>query len=37
MFLPDRIAADQRLDITPWGLDGVNQKGLGPDGEPLSV
>jgi hypothetical protein len=36
MFLPDKIAADQRLDITPWGLDGVNQKGPRPDGESLS-
>jgi hypothetical protein len=35
MYLPDRMLPDQPLDITPWGLPGVNQKGLGPDGTTL--
>jgi hypothetical protein len=37
MFLPDRFPLDKPLDITPWGLPGVEQKGLGPDGEPLAA
>ena len=35
MFLPDRFPTDRPLDVTPWGIDGINQKGLGPDGDPL--
>jgi hypothetical protein len=36
MFLPDRFPLDKPLDITPWDLPGIEQKGLGPDGEPLT-
>jgi hypothetical protein len=35
MFLPDRFPLDKPLDITPWALPGIDQKGLGPDGELL--
>jgi hypothetical protein len=35
--LADRIAVDQPVDVTPWNLNGVTQKGLGPDGEPLNA
>jgi hypothetical protein len=35
LFLGDRIADNQPLDITPWGIAGVKQKGLRPDGRPL--
>ncbi|WP_457059240.1 hypothetical protein [Kribbella sp. CWNU-51] len=37
LYLADRIAVDQPVDVTPWNLNGVPQKGLGPDGEPLSA
>jgi hypothetical protein len=36
MFLRDRFPADKPIDITPWGLPGIEQKSLGPDGELLS-
>jgi hypothetical protein len=36
LFLGDRVADNQPLDITPWEIPGVTQKGLGADGLPLS-
>jgi hypothetical protein len=36
LFLGDRVADDQPLTITPWGIAGVTQQGLGADGQPLS-
>jgi hypothetical protein len=35
MFLPDRFPPHKPLDITCWDLPGIDQKGLGPDGELL--
>ncbi len=35
MFLPDRRDPNLPVDITPWGIEGIYQKGLAPDGEPL--
>jgi hypothetical protein len=35
MFLRDRFPSDAPTEITPWGLRGVDQKGLGPGGELL--
>jgi hypothetical protein len=36
MFLPDRRHPNLPLEITPWDIEGIYQKGLGPDGEPLA-
>lgn len=35
MYLPDRFPTDVPLDITPWEIAGVDQKGLGREGELL--
>jgi hypothetical protein len=36
MYLPNRRDPNLPVDITPWGIEGIFQKGLGPDGEPLA-
>jgi hypothetical protein len=36
IFLRHRFPSDKPTEITPWGIPGVPQLGLGPDGEPLS-
>jgi hypothetical protein len=36
MFLQDRFPSDRPTEITPWGILGVRQQGLGPSGEPLN-
>ena len=35
MFLRGRIDQNRTLEITPWNIDGINQKGLTADGKPL--
>ena len=35
MFLGDRFDQNQPIEITPWEVDGINQKGLTADGRPL--
>jgi hypothetical protein len=37
MFLRDRFPSDRPSEITPWGIPGVRQQGLGPNGEPLDL
>lgn len=34
MFLPNRRDPNLPLDLTPWNIPGIYQKGLGPDGQP---
>jgi hypothetical protein len=37
MFLRDRFPNNEPTEITPWGIPGIPQQGLRPNGEPLEL
>jgi hypothetical protein len=37
IFLRDRFPSNEPTEITPWGIPGIPQQGLRPDGEPLEL